>query len=49
MFPSIFEEKVKDDIFVGPQITRMLASKQLEEQMSDLEINVWQGFRMISW
>ena len=42
MFPSISEPKVKD----GPQI-RMLASEELEEQLSDLERNAWQAFRMI--
>ena len=39
MFPSISEAKVKSDIFVGRQIRRMLASEELEEQMSDLERN----------
>ena len=47
MFPSIFEAKVKGGIFVGPQIRRLLTSEELEEQMSDLERNVWQTFRMI--
>ena len=46
MFPSISEAIVKGDIFVGPQI-RMLASEELEEQMSDWERNAWQAFRMI--
>ena len=32
---------------MGPQIRRMLASEELEEQMSDLERNAWQAFRMI--
>ena len=32
---------------MGPQIRRMLASKELEKQMSDLERNAWQAFRMI--
>ena len=47
MFPSISEAKVKEGIFVGPQIIRMLASEELEVQMSDLERNAWQAFRMI--
>ena len=47
MFPSISKAKVKSGIFVGPQIRRMLASEKLEEQMSDLERNAWQAFRMI--
>ena len=47
MFPSLSEAKIKGDIFVGPQIRKMLASEKLEEQMSDLERNAWQAFRMI--
>ena len=47
MFPSISEAKVKGGIFVGPQIRRMLAFEKLEKQMSDLERNAWQAFRII--
>ena len=49
MFPSISEAKVTSGrlIFVGPQIRRMLASEELQEQMSDWERNAWQAFRMI--
>ena len=32
---------------MGPQIRTMLASEELEEQLSDLERNAWQAFRMI--
>ena len=32
---------------MGPQIRRMLASEELEGQMSDLKRNAWQAFRMI--
>ena len=47
MFPSISEAKVKGGIIVGPQIRRMLVSEELKEQMSDLQRNAWQAFRMI--
>ena len=47
MFPSISEAKVKGGIFVGPPIKIILASEELVEQISDLERNVWQAFRMI--
>ena len=47
MFQSISEAKVKGGIFVGSQIRRMLASEELEEQLSDLERNAWQALRMI--
>ena len=41
MFQGISVAKVKGGIFVGPQIKRMLASDELEGQMSDLERNAW--------
>ena len=34
MFPSISEAKVRSGIFIGPQIKRMLASEELEEQQN---------------
>ena len=47
MLLSISEAKVKDGIFVEPEIRRMLASEELEERMPDVERNAWQAFRMI--
>ena len=49
LFPSILvsEAKVRSGIFVKLQIRRMLASEELEKQMSDLKRNAWQAFRMI--
>ena len=47
MFPSISEAKIKGGIYVGPQIRRILVSEMLEKQMSDLERNAWQAFRII--
>ena len=44
MFPSISEAKVKGGVFVGLQIRRMLASEELEEQISDLVRNAWQAY-----
>ena len=46
MFPNLSEAKLKGGIFVGPQIRKMLASKKLEESMSDVEQNAWQAFPM---
>ena len=47
MFSSMNEAKDKGGIFVGPQIKIMLASEDMEEQMSDLKRNAWQLFRMV--
>ena len=47
MFPKLSEAKVKGGIFVGPQIRRMLASKDLEERMTPTEKNAWNAFRHV--
>jgi len=39
MFPNLSKAKLKGSVFVGPQIRKMLASKELEESMFDLEKN----------
>ena len=44
---AYLKQKLIGGIFVGPQIRRMLASEELEKQMSDLERNAGQAFRMI--
>jgi len=49
MFPNLSKAKLKVGIFVGPQIRKMLSSKELEESMSDLEKNAWQDSRRLSW
>ena len=45
-FPNLSKAKLEVGIFVGPQIRKLLASKELEESMSDLEKNAWQAFLM---
>ena len=45
MFSKLSEAKIKDGIFVGPQINTMLKSKNLEEKMNKTEKEAWQAFR----
>lgn len=47
MFPKLSDAKVRAGIFVGPQIRRMFASKELEDKMTDLEKNAWNAFRQV--
>jgi hypothetical protein len=47
MFPKLSDAKVRGGIFVGPQIRRMLASKELENKMTRLEKNAWNAFRQV--
>jgi hypothetical protein len=47
MFPRLSDAKVKGDIFTGPQIRVMLASRDLEQIMTVVERNAWVAFRMV--
>jgi hypothetical protein len=47
MLPHLSESKVKSGIFTGPQIRVMLASQDLEQTMTVVEINAWEAFRMV--
>ena len=42
---ACLKQKLKDNIFVGPQIRRVLASEQLEKNVCS-ERNAWQAFRI---
>jgi hypothetical protein len=47
MFPKLSNAKVEGGIFTGPQIRQMLASKDLESKMNDLEKCAWTSFRKV--
>lgn len=47
MFPKLSEAKLKAGIFIGPQITQMLESHDLESKMTLLEKNAWEAFRLV--
>lgn len=45
MFPKLSEAKVKAGVFVGPEIKKMLLSKELEAAMSVVEREAWCAIR----
>jgi hypothetical protein len=47
MLPKLSSAKVEGGIFTGPQIRQMLASKDLESKMNDLEKCAWTSFRKV--
>ena len=48
MFPKLSEAKVKGGIFTGPQIRQpRFGSKELEDNMNDLERDANQSFREV--
>ena len=47
-FPRLTFEKVKADVFVGPQIKQLFKDQQFEAVLSDKEKAAWQSFEKIS-
>jgi hypothetical protein len=41
------EAKIKEGIFVGPQIRQLLNDKQFEATMNELQLEAWKAFRAL--
>lgn len=46
-FPRLSESKVKEGIFVGPQIRNILKDEQFDNTLTDIEKNAWNDFRLV--
>jgi len=46
-FPNVSDAKIKECIFVGPQIRELMQDKQFEEDLSETERNAWLSFKRI--
>ncbi|XP_076545221.1 uncharacterized protein LOC143305439 [Osmia lignaria lignaria] len=44
-FPALSEAKIKEGIFIGPQIRTLFKDKESENKMSQIEKNVWVAFK----
>lgn len=47
MFPKLSESKIKEGIFVGPQIRELMKSHIFERTMSANELRAWRAFKNI--
>ncbi|GFU61049.1 hypothetical protein TNCV_4436791 [Trichonephila clavipes] len=47
-FPKISEAKVKEGIFVGPQIRSPMHDEKFEELLNPLEKAAWQAFKNVT-
>ena len=47
MFPKLSNAKIREGIFVGPQIKKMLACVDLESTMNSIEKRAWVAFRHV--
>ena len=46
-FPKLSGEKVKEGIFVGPQIRQLIIDEQFQLTMTNVEKNAWLSFREV--
>jgi len=46
-FPNVSDAKIKDCIFIGPQIRQLMQDKQFDEDVNETERNVWLTFKRI--
>jgi len=47
MFPNVSDAKIKEGIFIGPQIRELMQDKQFNEDLNETERNVWLSFKRI--
>jgi len=46
-FPNVSDAKIKEVIFIGPQIKKLMQEKQLDEDLNETERNAWLSFKRI--
>ena len=46
-FPNVSDAKIKEGIFIGPQIMEMMQDKQFDEDLNEIERNAWLSFKRI--
>jgi len=46
-FPNVSDVKIKEGIFIGPQIRELMEDKQFDEDVNETERNAWLSFKRI--
>jgi len=46
-FPNVSDTKIKEGIFIGPQIRELMQDKQFNEDLDENERNAWLSFKRI--
>ena len=47
MFPQISDAKIKEGIFVGPQIRKVIADRRFEELLNGKDLHAWVAFKSV--
>jgi len=45
--PNVSDAKIKEGIFIGPQIRELMQDKQFDEDLNETERNAWLSFKRI--
>ena len=46
-FPNVRDAKIKESIFIEPQIRELMQDKQFDEDLNEAERNAWLSFKRI--
>jgi len=46
-FPNVSDAKIKEGIFIGPQIRQLMQDKQFDEDLNETERKAWLSFKRI--
>ena len=46
-FPSVSDAKIKEGIFIGPQIRELMQDKQFDEDLNGTERNAWLSLKRL--
>ena len=46
-FPNVSDAKIKEGIFIGPEIRELMRGKQIDEDLNETERNAWLSFKRI--
>ena len=46
-FPNVSDAKIKEGIFIGPQIRKLMQDKQFDEDLNETDQNAWLSFQRI--
>jgi len=46
-FPNVSDAKIKEGIFIGPQIRELMQEKQFDKDLNETERNAWLPFKWI--
>ena len=47
-FPELSDDKIKEGVFVGPQIRELKQDVKFEEQLSEVEKAAWKSFKNVT-